>query len=449
MFPGDGDEHGAVIGASVVETRGGFRLLGRRLFLANEGVDYVRGNSSHRMLTADFVMRCVLACAQEDLAYLAIHNHRGSDTVEFSPIDLESHRRGYPALVDILDGPPVGAIVFAEQAVAGDIWLTSDWQVTLDHAAIVGSSVKLLHPSPVTSSPSGPQYDRQILLLGDRGQKILGEQKVGIIGSGGAGSLISEYIARLGVGHVVSVDDDTIDETNNPRVVGARQSDIFPWSRFKAIGRLLRRKPSHKVVIADRVAREANPDIKYEAIVGDVTESTVVERLIDCDAIFLAADTMRARLVVNALCHQYLIPVWQVGAKVDSDPLTGAISDVFSVVRHLVPGESCMWCNELIDSVRLAEEATSPEQRESQRYVDGVATPSVITLNAVACAHAVNQYLFRTLELQEMPMAIRWFKYRPNDRQPTIEKPRRDEGCLECQGRLGAGRLKPLPVRGD
>ena len=72
----------------------------------------------------------------------------------------------------------------------------------------------------------------------------------------------------------------------------------------------------------------------------------------------------------------------------------------FSVVRQLVSGKTCLWCNGLINSARLAEEAASPEQRDAQRYVDDVPAPSVITLNAVASAHAVDQYLFATLELQ-------------------------------------------------
>ena len=33
-------------------------------------------------------------------------------------------------------------------------------------------------------------------------------------------------------------------------------------------------------------------------------QPAVAERLIDCDAIFLAAASMQARLVVNAICHQ-------------------------------------------------------------------------------------------------------------------------------------------------
>ena len=449
LSPGDDDEHGAVVGAAVFETSRGYRLLGRRLFPAEDGIDYVPGNHGYRMLTPEFVLRCALACADEELAYLAVHNHPGTDTVAFSDTDMESHREGYPALIDILDGPPAGALVFARQAIAGDIWVSADQQMELDHTVIVGRSQKMRYPSPRKPTGADAQYDRQVRLFGDRGQEILAAQKVAIIGAGGAGSLINEYLARLGVGHIIVIDDDRLDSTNNPRVVGARASDLRPWYRFPPLARLLGWQPSSKVSIAERVAREAKPDIRYEAIMGNVVDQHVVKELLDCDAIFLAADSMQARLVVNAVCHQYLIPTWQVGAKVDSDP-TGKIQDVFSVVRQLVPGKTCLWCNGLINTTRLAEEATSPQQRDAQRYVDNVPAPSVITLNAVASSHAVDQYLFATLELQETSKGIHWLKYRSADPYlpyVTVEVPRSDSTCSQCQGRLGAGELTSLPVR--
>ena len=448
LFPGDCDEHGAVIGASVVETARGRRLLGRRLFLAADGTDYVPGRRGYRMLTADFVRRCALACADEDLAYLAVHNHAGDSSVAFSADDMASHRRGYPALLDILNGPPVGALVFARRAVAGDIWLSPSHQTELDCAVAVGRSISVLHPSPRKPAGAGPQYDRQVRLFGDRGQDILASQKVGIVGAGGAGSLVNEYLSRLGVGHLVVVDPERLDPTNCPRLVGARPSDLRPRWLPRLLARTPRKQTALKVEIAERVAREANPRIRFDAIAGDVVEQAVVDHLVDCDAIFLAADSMQARLVVNAICHQYLIPTWQVGAKVQADPDSGEVHDVFSVVRQLAPGETCLWCNELINPTRLAEEAASPEQREAQRYIDEIPAPSVITLNGVATSHAVNDYLFATVELPGAEgHEVTWTKHRPLNPSPAIEIPRHDPGCTECTARLGAGPLRRLPTR--
>ena len=116
------------------------------------------------------------------------------------------------------------------------------------------------------------EYDRQVLLFGDRGQEILGGQKVAIVGvrGGGGGSVINEYLARLGVGHLVAIDFDRLDPTNYPRVVGACPRNLRPWFGTRLLARPLRWEPSHKVTIAERVAREANPSIRYEAVVGDV-----------------------------------------------------------------------------------------------------------------------------------------------------------------------------------
>src|SRR5436190_756357 len=101
MFPGDGEEHGAIVAAGLVETPGGIRLLARELSIARDGLDYVPSQRGYRMLTGAFVTDHIVRCRDERLAYLAIHNHGGRGSVDFSPDDLRSHDRGYPALLDI------------------------------------------------------------------------------------------------------------------------------------------------------------------------------------------------------------------------------------------------------------------------------------------------------------------------------------------------------------
>lgn len=453
LFPGDHDEHGAVIGAAVVPTPRGTRLLARRLFLAVDGVDYVPGQRGYRMLTASFVRECALKCADEGLAYLAIHCHGGERTVSFSSDDLASHERGYPALLDILAGPPVGGVVFARNAVAGDIWIGGGRRFSLECTDVVGRvQVRSFpHPTPV---PTGiaQEWDRQVRLFGDAGQALLSQLKVGVVGAGGAGSLVNEYLSRLGVGHLVVVDPERLDPTNLPRVVGALLKDVRPWLTHRRMPGFIRsiglRRRSSKVSIARRVALAASPDIIFEGVRGDISDASVLAHLIDCDFVFLAADTMQARLVTNALVHQYLIPGIQVGAKVDVDRETGQVHDVFSAVRHLVPGESCLWCNQLINPARLAEEATNPEQLRRQRYIDEISAPSVITLNAVAAAHAVNDFLFAVTGLAT-DVELRWRKFHPLTDSVVSEVPRRDANCSECASRLGAGPLLRMPVRGN
>jgi molybdopterin/thiamine biosynthesis adenylyltransferase len=63
-------------------------------------------------------------------------------------------------------------------------------------------------------------YHRQIRFFGKAGQRKLEELKIGVIGAGGGRSLLLQMQARLGVGHLVDLEQ--IDITNNPLIVGAR-----------------------------------------------------------------------------------------------------------------------------------------------------------------------------------------------------------------------------------
>jgi len=457
LFPGDGDEHGAVIAAGMVETSRGVRLLARDLVVANDGVDYVPGKRGYRMLTASFVTENILRCAEDRLAYLAIHCHGGRDSVGFSGDDFASHERGYPALLDLADGLPVGALVFASGAIAGDIWLPGGRRAVLEHARVAGRPQRYLQAQPSQRTAAGAAYDRQARLFGDRGQEILRHQKVGVIGAGGAGSLIVEYLARLGVGHLVVVDPERIELSNIPRVAGSTRRDAMTWltassrpARIRQLGQRLARRKTH---IAARVARQANPAIVVEKIIGDVADDSVALRLADCDFLFLAADSMRSRLVFNALVHQYLIPGAQVGAKVTTDKTTGEILDVFSVYRPVMPGIGCLWCNGLISPARLQEEALTDSERRGQGYIEEstIHAPSVITLNAVACAHAVDDYLFSLTGLLAAGTSNAYRRFLPREADFMLDEPRRDPDCTECSagpmGRLGAGSSMRLPTR--
>ena len=456
LFPGDEDEHGAVISAGVVHSDRGLRLLARDLFLAEEGTDYVPGKRGYRMLTPRFVMERSRYCRDQKLAYLAVHNHGEGESVGFSGVDLASHERGYPALIDILQGQPVGGIVFAKHAVAGDLWLPSGGRAVLREGRVIGGSIERLYPNPPQVPPGvDSTYDRQARLLGDRGQSLLNDAKIGIIGAGGVGALLGLYMARLGVGHIIAVDPDRIDITNLPRVPGATRFDARTWftadGRPKWLQKFGRSFSTRKVDIMRRVARRAKRDIRFEGVFGDVVDDTIAMRFRDCDFLFLAADTHQARLVFNALVHQYLIPGVQVGSKVSVNKVTGEINDVFSVVRPVLPDSGCLWCAKLIVQARLAEESLPKEKRELQRYIEEVPAPSVVTLNGIGASHAANEFLFSWTGLRKPTREEQYLLYRPRERKTMMINPLRKEECTECGTGTGSRRARgdsmELPTR--
>jgi hypothetical protein len=436
LYPGDNDEHGAVLHAGLVDCGEHIRLVVREVYPAIEGSDYVAGTIGYRALAPKFIHSHITRCRDERLVYLAVHNHGSDDRVSFSHIDMQSHERGYPALRDIAKGMPVGALVLGTNSVEADIWMPNGSRLSLDHAIVVGPTIRRLYSRPQQSAAQHHlTQDRQLRMFGSAGQGILARSTVAVIGLGGVGSLVCEYLSRLGVGHLVLVDPDVIDESNLSRVVGATQADV--------IAKML------KVKIAERQTTEAYPRPEVLTLAGDVADGSVAKQLRRCDFIFLAADSMRSRLVFNALVHQFLIPGVQLGAKVEGR-LGEEQFDAWSAVRAVRPGDGCLWCNQLIDRNLLAQEAKSDEERRAQAYGTHEPNPSVITLNAVAAAHGVNDFLFDFLGIRPQRDGVEYrHLHAVAERQPRV-LPRVSHECRECgagpHGRYGMGDSTDLPT---
>jgi molybdopterin/thiamine biosynthesis adenylyltransferase len=456
LFPGDADEHGAVIAAGVVTTSRGTRLLARQLFEAQDGVDFVPGRRGYRMLTAEFVREKIVYCRDEKLAYLAIHNHGGRDSVGFSEPDNRSHERGYPALLDI-SGQPVGALVLAENAVAGDIWTEDRERHTIKETVVLGRNRQRLYPSPLPQPPKAdPTYDRQARWFGDRGQHLLAQMKIGVVGAGGVGLPLTTMLGRLGVGHIAVIDPERLDPTNLPRMPEARRLDAMMQLRaIPGLSRLANHLSTRKVDLARRAVRRANPMATFLGLSKSVIEPDAARELIDCDFIFLAADSHLARMIVNAIAYQFLIPAVQIGTRIDVNPQTGAVGEIRSNVRLILPHAGCLRCNDLINGTRLQEEAIGKSERERIRYVDEIPAPSVITFNTLSAAQAVTDFMLMAGDLIDDRAPIDYLRFRPRERkcEPIVPQSNRNT-CRDCglvkesRRARGDGAELPLPRRG-
>ena len=147
---------------------------------------------------------------------------------------------------------------------------------------------------------------------------------------------------------------------------------------MQALGRRL---STSKVRLAKRVIRKANPRARVLGFRADMEDAAALREIKGCDYMFLAADSHRARLLFNALVHQFLIPGSQVGSRIKSDMATGSVEHVHTVTRWVLPDVGCLVCNEQINAARLQEESISGVMRARQKYTDDpdVVAPSVIT----------------------------------------------------------------------
>lgn len=190
--------------------------------------------------------------------------------------------------------------------------------------------------------------------------------RVAVVGQGGIGSLLTEYLARLGVGELLLIDDDMVDETNLPRLLAARRKDI---------GR-------PKVTLGSRNAHRASPQVRVAARKARVEDPRSLAALSQCDWIFLAADSHAARHWVNAVVEAYLIPATELGVHIPvSDH--GDVGQIHTVYRRMTPGQGCFQCNGLIDATKLALDMLPDAERKAARYVKDVPAPSGVPQSGV------------------------------------------------------------------
>ena len=251
----DGEEHGAFLYSGLSSTSSGERLLVRRIEPVPDEQFKPDPVSGQLQISARAVAHAAIGAEAEGCCLLWAHSHPGSgNRVGFSPQDHRTIERAHPTLLDLTRGKPVGALVVSENAIAGEIWTRDAPPEPLEFTRIVGNAVTDVRAIPGSVSDAlalSARFDRQLLLFGAEGQHRLRGLRVGVVGTGGGGSILVEQLAHLGVGEIVLMDFDTVTWSNLSRIVGSRPIDA------------VRRR--HKVQVLARLARQIDPKIRVRS----------------------------------------------------------------------------------------------------------------------------------------------------------------------------------------
>jgi molybdopterin/thiamine biosynthesis adenylyltransferase/rhodanese-related sulfurtransferase len=132
------------------------------------------------------------------------------------------------------------------------------------------------------------RYSRQTILpeIGIAGQLKLKSAKVLVIGAGGLGCVLLQYLAAAGIGEIGIIDDDKVDETNLHRQILYSVDDVG-----KA-----------KVAVAKAKLSLLNPHVKINAFELRLTSDNAVSLLNDYDLIVDGSDNFETRYLVNDTC---------------------------------------------------------------------------------------------------------------------------------------------------
>ena len=149
--------------------------------------------------------------------------------------------------------------------------------------------------SPIGTDAWLDRYSRQIMLdqIGYEGQRRLAGSTALVVGAGGLGSVILERLAGMGVGTVVVVDRDVVEESNLHRQTLYGEGDV---GRAKADA------------AADRM-RRINGGIVVTAVAAPLASGNAAGLVEGCDVAIDALDTAGARSVLNDACIGAGVPL--------------------------------------------------------------------------------------------------------------------------------------------
>jgi adenylyltransferase/sulfurtransferase len=130
-----------------------------------------------------------------------------------------------------------------------------------------------------------PDYSRQILLkeIGAGGQAKLASSRVLIVGAGGLGSPVLQYLTGAGVGYLGLVDADTLDASNLHRQ---------PIYALADVGK-------SKVALARDAALKINPGVRIETHAMRFTADNALELIRGCDVVVDCSDNFRTKFLIN------------------------------------------------------------------------------------------------------------------------------------------------------
>lgn len=139
------------------------------------------------------------------------------------------------------------------------------------------------------------RYARNILLpqIDIVGQQKLLTSRVAVVGAGGLGSPVLQYLAAAGVGSLSIIDDDVVDESNLQRQVIHSSANVGV----------------EKTVSAERYINSLNPDVSVKLINEKLSASNAESMLVDIDLIVVGTDNFISRYAVNDVCRQKRIPL--------------------------------------------------------------------------------------------------------------------------------------------
>jgi len=388
LFPDDGLETAALLLCAQSGER-------RKKLLAREivAVPYSRCARTPGFITwpGEYVETAIDCAALRGDVVVAMHSHPGG-LYAFSSADNESDRTVMSALRHGTERLAGSAIMIPSGAVRARVYESDHVPTPVDLVMTAGSDLRLWwHDGATTAgpTPSAMAFTSEMRIR-------LGRISVCVIGVSGTGSIVAEQLARLGVGEIILIDFDKLEERNLNRVLNASLADIG----------------SHKVEMFAGAIRRYRPDCEVLPVPHSIATREAILAACEADVLFSCVDTAEGRHIADRLSAYFAMPLFDVGVAIPTEaaPAEGRrVAEVYGRVDYVYPGGSNLMDRGVYDATLLETEylARAAPQALAQKIADGYLRgmaeegPGVIALNMRAASACVIEFIARMFPFRQ------------------------------------------------
>ena len=378
---------------------------------------FVENSWYHLELTDELRANVIKRAHDLGASIVEFHSHLGPQPARFSPFDRRGLREFVPHVWWRLRKRPYFAVVVTHTDFDSLAWMMGPEKPQHLDGIAVGDRV--FQPTQLTSLVADSErYDRNVRFFGQSGQDSLGAASVAVVGIGGLGTHVVQQLTLLGVGKLVLIDSEEVDETNRNRYVGLRHDDPVP-------GML-------KVDLGRRLAGEINPEVEVVLIPESLRSQPAFDAIIESDYVFGCLDNDESRLILNELCLAYAKPYFDLASDIVEEGTS--YGGRVCVVRD---GTGCLVCYDELDLQAANYDLMSDEQKRDYATIYGIPLsdlgrvgPSVVSINGVVASLGVTEFMLTAAGVPRQPRKV--LKYYGERGGVTVPTRNPDRDCYYC-----------------
>jgi ThiF family protein len=382
LFPEDGGE---AIAIALCGRRGLDALMVHEIQLVP--YELCDRSSGHVTWPPTLIEPLLTKASRSGMGVLKLHSHRFV-YAEFSETDDQSDRRLFESVFGWVDGdsPHASAIMLPDGSmIARAVHSDGSFQA-IPKTAVIGDDIRIWTREEEEAVPEFARRHAQLFGVGTT--TLLRKLTVGVAGCSGTGSPLVEQLARLGVGELILVDPDVVEEKNLNRIVGATMEDA--------------KHGRPKVRVMKRSVEAMGLGTAVTAFHTPLQDVKARKALATCDVVFGCMDSLGGRSTLNRLARYYTLAYIDVGVKLEGDG-HGDVDQVAGAVHYLRPDGAGLLQRGVFTAKALEAESlreTDPDgyaDRVKRGYIEGVGEdrPAVVSVNTYFASLAVIELLAR------------------------------------------------------